>query len=321
MYSFSKIQLTAQEVDTIIKAQFGSQRKLCAFQELKEGLFNAAALLELDDGLKCVIKAAPPADVKVMRYEKDILRAEVESMRLVRAQTSVPIPDILAYDPSRSLLPSEYFLMTYLPGVSFHHLRRDLSAEQQALVQHEMGRLTRAISKITGPAFGLWSQPEPVDVPWRACFLNMVENVLLDGEESGVELPLPYAEIRRRIAANSAVFDEVTTPRLVHWDLWDGNIFVDPVTAKITGLIDFERVLWGDPLIEGIFIDLNPDSQAVQGFGGDVLSSPNQQTRRRLYNTYLYLIMVIECAYRHYETNDQENWVRPQLAEILDSLQ
>ena len=320
MYSFSKIQLTSQVVETIVKAQFGSQRKLCNFLELKEGFFNAAALLELDDGLKCVLKAAPPADVQVLHYEKDILRAEVEAMRLVRAQTSVPIPEILAYDPSRSLLPSKYFLMTFLPGALFHNIRRELNAEQQAQVQREMGRLTRAISEISGPSFGYWAQPEPPGVSWRVCFLNMIDNVLRDGEAAGVDLALPYAEIRQRITAHSAVLDEVTTPRLVHWDLWDGNVFVDPVSAQITGLIDFERVLWGDPLIEAIFGDLKPDSQAVQGFGADVLSSPTQQTRRRLYNAYLFLIMVIECSYRHYATNDQETWVRPLLTQVLDQL-
>ena len=44
--------------------------------------------------------------------------------------------------------------------------------------------------------------------------------------------------------------DEVQSPRLVHWDLWDGNVFVDPATAQITGISDFERSLWGDPLME-----------------------------------------------------------------------
>ena len=46
-----------------------------------------------------------------------------------------------------------------------------------------------------------------------------------------------------------------------------------------------------------------------------------QTTRRKLYNIYLYLIMVIECTYRQYPTQDQENWARGMLANELDKLQ
>ena len=131
MDSFSKIPLSVDIAESIVTAQFGSQRRLVQFQELKEGFFNAAALLVLDDGLKCVLKAAPPAEIKVLRYEKDLMRAEVESMRLVRAQTNVPVPAIYAYDTSRSILPSEYFLMEALHGAPFHKLYDRLTADQR----------------------------------------------------------------------------------------------------------------------------------------------------------------------------------------------
>jgi aminoglycoside phosphotransferase (APT) family kinase protein len=320
MDASSKIKLTQQAMQRIVKAQFGTQRELAAFEELKEGFFNAAALLTLDDGTRMVLKAAPPADIAVLRYEKDILRAEVEAMRLVQARTSIPIPEILAYDVSCRLLPSPYFLMSYVPGTSLHKLQQQLSDDQRTQIRCEMGRITREIGQISGPAFGYWAQPEAPGVSWRTCFTNMVEGVLRDGEAASVQLPLPYDEIRRRMALHSPALDEIITPRLVHWDLWDGNIFVDPLSGKITGLIDFERVLWGDPLIEAIFIDRNPDSQAIAGYGENLLSSPAGQTRRLLYNAYLFLIMVIECYYRHYATNDQENWTRPQLIQVLEQL-
>src|SRR5512142_2061664 len=98
MYSLSKIELSAELTQAAVSSHFGSQRKIKTYEELKEGFFNAAALLELDDGLKCVLKAAPPEAVRVLRYERDIMRAEVESMRLVRTQTAVPVPEIYVFD-------------------------------------------------------------------------------------------------------------------------------------------------------------------------------------------------------------------------------
>jgi hypothetical protein len=51
----------------------------------------------------------------------------------------------------------------------------------------------------------------------------------------------------------------------------------------------------------------------VAGYGMPQPFNPSQQTRRTLYNIYLFLIMVIECTYRNYPTNDQETWARGML--------
>jgi aminoglycoside phosphotransferase (APT) family kinase protein len=245
----------------------------------------------------------------------------VGAMRRVRAESDVPVPNILVYDTSRRLLPSDFFIMEFLPGVPFHHLRGQLSVEEQARVDAEMGRLTRQIGTIHGSSFGYWAQPEKPGVTWRECFARMVEGVLQDGLDMDIDLHLPYEQIRARVQRHLGVLDEIVTPQLVHWDLWDGNIFVDPQTLRITGLIDFERALWGDPLIEGIFINIDPASSAAQGYGAELLSTPQRRMQRLLYNVYLHLIMVVECYFRHYQTQDQENWIRPILDQELAELE
>ncbi len=151
----------------------------------------------------------------------------------------------------------------------------------------------------------------------------MVAGVLADGLALAVPLPLPYPAIAERVAAAAAVLDAVTEPRLVHWDLWDGNIFVDPATRRISGIIDFERSLWGDPLMEATFVFAPPAGLAAftEGYGQTLLAPPAQAQRRTLYNIYLFLIMVIECHYRQYETPDQENWARGRLVTELAQLE
>ena len=320
MDSFSKIPLSVEVARDIVSHHFGAGRKLVAFEELREGYFNAAALLELDDGLKCVLKAAPPAEVKVLRYEKDLMRAEVELMRLVRQRTQVPVPEVYIYDPTRRLLPSEFFLMEFVPGVPFHKLSDQLSEEVQLAVRREMGRMTREMAEITGPAFGYWVQPCQAGASWRDCFADMLRGVLQDGLDAQVDLERPHEEIFRILEKNFAALEEVSTPRLVHWDLWDGNVFVDPQTGRVTGLIDFERALWADPLMEAIFMRPDPPvpgGPGADGYGEPLFIEPAQITRRLLYNAYLYLIMVIECVYRKYPNQNQENWTRPRLRETL----
>lgn len=320
MYSISKIHLSREIAENIATAHFGEQARLCAFTELNEGYYNAAALLELENGLKCVLKAAPPDSLRVLRYEKNIMKAEVKVMRLVKAQTQVPCPKIYAYDTSRRLLESDYFLMEYLPGTPFNLLRRELPAGDQAEIERAMGRMARQIGTITGPAFGYFAQPEPPGTGWKTCFGNMLRSLLLDGWEMGVTLPLPYEALFERLEAHFDVLDGVDTPRLVHWDLWEGNVLVDPVTRRVTGLIDYERALWGDPLMENIFHNLEPGSNFMQGYGAPLLATPEGRMRRLLYNAYFFLVLIIECPFRQYQTNDQENWARPKLEEVLERL-
>ena len=110
------------------------------------------------------------------------------------------------------------------------------------------------------------------------------------------------------------------TPRLVHWDLWDNNVFVDPDTLAVVGLIDFERVLWGDPLMEAQFLGRRAHDDMVDDSGTPLFDQAHAATRRRLYDLYLYLVMTVECAYRNYPTGEIEEVARSCLAAVLDEI-
>ena len=156
---------------------------------------------------------------------------------------------------------------------------------------------------------------------WRQAFLAMLDDLLADGLARRVDLPVDYGTLRAMVGRLAPVLDTVRTPQLVHWDLWDGNIFVDPPSGRITGIIDFERALWGDPLMEFQYRTLELSPAFARGYGQSLLDSPTAVPRRVLYNIYLYLIMLIECAYRDYETDDQERWARQQLTAALKRLE
>jgi len=131
MYALTKTKITLESAQTLIAAHFGGQARIAHFTELTDGMYNAAFLIELTSGEKTVLKVAPPDDVKVLRYEKNIMLAEVEVLRLLAAQTRVPVPQIFAYDTSRSLIDNDYFIMAYISGTSLFKLRPQLSAADQ----------------------------------------------------------------------------------------------------------------------------------------------------------------------------------------------
>ena len=109
MQSLSKTPLNIETARKIVASNLGSAASLTRFEELTEGFYNAAYLLEIDHRQKIVLKIAPPPAVRVLRYEKNILQAEVEALRLVKQQTQMPVPQVYFHDDSFSLLPSPYF--------------------------------------------------------------------------------------------------------------------------------------------------------------------------------------------------------------------
>ena len=320
MFSLSKTLITAEKAQTLVAAAFGPHTPILTFSELTDGFFNSAYAITLADGRQTVLKIAPPPAVRVLRYEHNLMAAEVAALRLVKEQTTVPVPTVYAYDATCTLLLSPYFFMSFVPGTPYHLLRSSLPAASQEQIDRTVGQYLRQMNDLTGTAFAYGAPGSWRESSWRVAFLKMLDNVLADGEEADVVLPRPYAVLRQQLHQLAPALDDVTTPQFVHWDLWDGNIFVDPETHGVTGLIDFERALWGDPLLEAQFRTWQEGSAVAQGYGRPMLTSSAEQQRRLLYNIYLYLIMVIECTYRQYATPDQENWTRPQLTADLARL-
>ena len=144
---------------------------------------------------------------------------------------------------------------------------------------------------------------------------------MADAVDAEVELPLGVDELAALVDRRAGCLDEVDTAHLVHWDLWDPNVFVDADTLEVVGLVDFERVLWGDPLMEAQFLGKREDDSVSGAYGTPLFSAPHAADRRRLYDLYLALVMTVECAYRNYPTDDIEGVARPMLAAAIDELQ
>ena len=312
MQSISKTVLSLDTARTLIAAAFGPEAVISDFQELTEGFFNAAYQVTLGDGERYVLKIAPPRHVPVLRYERSIIHAEVAAIERVASETNVPVPQIYRFDDSGELLDVPYFIMEFLPGVPLHKVRAELTPAEQEEIDADIGRYLRQINDLAGPRFGYLAPGASQHDSWRDAFLQIVADVLADGEALGVSLPRPYERLSEEIARAAGALDEVVTPQLVHWDLWDGNIFFDPESRQITGIIDFERALWADPLMEFQFRTLEEPAGFRAGYERAMLATPGQRARRVLYSLHLYLIKIIECSYRQFETMDQENWAREQ---------
>ncbi|MBX9395348.1 aminoglycoside phosphotransferase family protein [Streptomyces sp. TRM72054] len=285
--------------------------------ELGHGWFNVAYRIRLRDGYEAVLKIAPPSGVEVMTYEQGAMGIELAALDLIGRNTTVPVPQVDFADRSRELCDADWFFMPFVDADNLGIVGPELPAQELAAYKEQVGVANREINSIRGAAFGPLAGPG--DVSWRRVFTGIVEDVLADGERRGVELGWSYDTMREVLAEHAGSLEEVREPRLVEWDLWDGNVMVRD--GKIVCVIDHERAFFGDPLIEvgfaGTQLAAFGDSTAfMRGYGHRPLTE-TEAVRRRLYCLHLMLIMVIETVYRRYTDTQQYDWAREQLTEVM----
>jgi len=70
-------------------------------------------------------------------------------------------------------------------------------------------------------------------------------------------------------------------------DIWSQNILIDE-EANVTGIVDFDRALWGDKEIEFAVLDYCGISEPAfwRGYGTERDLSPEAQLRRLFYLAY-----------------------------------
>ena len=238
-------------------------------------------------------------------------------MEMALEHGGIPIPKMLGYDDSHTICESPYFFMEKLKGSSLHEIKDDFTQEQINDIYKETGRINKEINRIACPCFGYPGQPEFQGKDWYMVFRRMLEAGISDARQGNVDLKIPVDELLRYLEWDKDIFAEVTEPRLVHWDLWDGNIFVSD--GVITGLIDWERCIWGDPLLEVGFRTHSDNPFFQKGYGMKAFTK-SQKRRSLWYDIYLFVLVSLECEYRKYETMDMYQWATHMLVELFKKL-
>ena len=308
MESVTKNKQNQETISKMADKFFGPLKMECC-RELTEGYFNVAYEVCLNNGRKVILKIAPTKETRVMTYEKNIMFSEVEAMKMVGSVDGIPAPDVLGYDDSCTICESPYFFMEKLEGASLNIEKGSLPPDRIEAIRMEVGKINRRINEISCPCFGYPGQPDFQGREWYPVFRKMMEAGIRDAENGNVELRISIDTLRDCLEKDKGLFEEVTEPKLVHWDCWDGNIFVKD--GRITGIIDWERSLWGDPLMEVGFRTYSGRTSFLKGY--NIVLSPNQKRRALWYDIYLLLLMTLECEYRQYETQDVYNWAAQML--------
>jgi aminoglycoside phosphotransferase (APT) family kinase protein len=317
MNSITKSRLSDMQMAAMVKRAFGNSVFPEQISELTDGFFNATWMLKLSNGMKTVLKVSPSRGITVMRYEKNIMDTEVHILNEVCALKSVPVPKVLYYDRSYDNADGAFFFMEFVEGLPLSKARSGLSEKHYKEINAEAGRYAKQIRRIEGRYFGYISQEDKRFASWGDAFFSMMTDLLDDARDMRIELPCSRQKLLRIVNENRDILDEVKTPSLVHKDLWEGNIFVDPATAKITGFIDFERAVYGDALLEPVCGFLLNSEEFMMNYFSKTHLDRGETIRAALYKIYLFLLMVIEYPFRQYPGENCDRWQREQLDSAL----
>lgn len=327
--SKTKTHLTTEEIDVLVLEAFGIT--CVAYEALTDGFYNASYLIRLEDGREVVLKVAPREEVVVMTYEQDIMATEVLFYQLTASETDVLIPEILYYEPAPKLIDSPYYFMTKLEGKALYHVK-DLTPDKRRPIYEALAKDLAKMHGIKGQTFGYRTMEEACrGKSYFDAFMVSFDALIRDCMKVGQALPIEEAIILNLLSKTQPAFDQITRPCMVHFDLWDGNIFVlDKDPLELSGYIDFERGFYGDPAADFCqaagYLNLEDNPWFLELYNQEarkpLVLDQAMKIRMMAYRFYLFLLMYVECFYRDVDGSfeGQKEWVTKELSVIKDDL-
>lgn len=284
------------------------QKRMDSCVELTEGMCNAAYLVKFSDGSKSILKIAPGESTGLLSNEINMMDAEVKAMRIVRNSNLVRVAEVQYYDTSKTICSGAYFFMEVIEGQSFFSVMENMSEEEKRRLYFEIGQAERKLTDICGEKFGLLGDKEHQYTYLFDFVYYLIANVLSDARKKKIAVGVEAGDILARLERDRYVFDAVSGPTLVHWDMWEGNIFVKD--GQISGIIDWERAMWGEAFLDDRFRRHTRNPEFLKGYGQENFSK-EEMCRIYWYDVLLYLTMMTEGAYREYPDDGQYQWTKP----------
>ncbi|MEU9795931.1 aminoglycoside phosphotransferase family protein [Streptomyces sparsogenes] len=277
---------------------------------LSGGTYNTVVRVVFDDHRRWVVKIPPPLSAPGLSHEKELLRGEVAFYTSAATAPDVPVSTVVHSELAPYAAGGPYLISTLCPGRPWNGLSETIRDDERRRLRRELGAVVARLHTVAGTGFGYPAAPlGPSPATWRQTFTAMIHAVLDDADRYRVRLPVSPARVRELLAAAAGVLDDVVRPVLVHFDLWEGNLLLDgePGARALGGVIDGERMFWGDPVADFVSLallgNLEDDADFLAGYeavAGPLRFDASVWLRLALYRVYLYLIMLVEVAPRGY---------------------
>ena len=213
----------------IVKSWAGVSAEPESLVGLEGGSIHTVVLVTCRGGHRAVLKMSP--------HRVDLTyaaqRADLELLR----EVGLPVPRVWACETATLDSPHSYLLMEYMPGTSLADARTKFSPEQSESVQTHLADLVAQLHARTGDHF----RPSAADTKktfadWSTCFADAQSPMLADFHRAAPLPPKSMKLVRRVHDRLADLLAHADKPRLIHGDLWAGNILTDG--SRVTAILD-----------------------------------------------------------------------------------
>ena len=288
--------------DLTIKKMYSSAfNKPCdniRISKLSGGLKNAVYLIE-DGEEKVVLKISSVDETKMITADRNILWWEYEMLKVMK-KLNFPAPKPLYFDGACSICNSPYIFMSYIEGKNYLEVKDQLTEEEKAKIEYNLGVLSHKICSIKTTDYFLPSFPEKKFKDNQEFVKFLFQLLLNDAKTYEVDFSdSTYETIQRIIEEHSASLNNVSNLCLTHTDIWDGNILVN--NGEISGVVDFTDLYYCDELMTFYFhtIDGKTSPEFLKGYNNKELSY-DEKVRIEIYRMYVILKMIVDCKMKQY---------------------
>ena len=240
-----------QTLKELIIKYIPEAKEKVSFRPIPTGKFNRSYYVSTPRG-EFVLRIAPPPGTTLLFYEKDMMRQEPVVHEIVLKKTSVPVPKIIAFDDSFEVVNRMFLIMEKLPGRALSEVA--IANYDEILTQ--VGACLSQIHRIHGEKYGYVGPHKPMDPQdsWCEAFRIMWRKLIDDIQSTGHYSPQEGKALKNLLDSYLEYFERPVPPSLLHMDIWSQNILIDR-EGTLTGIVDWDRALWGDPEIEFAVLD------------------------------------------------------------------
>ncbi len=226
------LALTSEEATRVLGAWLQRPVVCSAVERLKGGMVNSVFRLEFD-------QAPYRAVIKLHSADTDDFEAEAVALRYLRSESTCPVPEVHHNDASGNLLSAAYLLLEHIDGVCLQNV--DLRPDQRRQVDEQLAHILGQLHSIAGPGYGhVHQMGDGLADDWASLFVARLAELRAEPAVVGWLDSDVLAAIDGAIEMAPAILVDVGPPRLVHGDVWEGNIMVREVEGewRIVALLD-----------------------------------------------------------------------------------
>ena len=160
--TITKNKQSVETISNMAEKAFPDKR-IAAVKELTEGMCNVTYDITFEDGSESILKIAAKDRRGNTSNEVNLMQAEVTAMKLASENCSFKVADIQYYDTSNTICDGHYFFMEKLKGDNFAFVREKMSEDAIAIVDTEIGKISRELSQVKNPEFGFLGEDKRYD--------------------------------------------------------------------------------------------------------------------------------------------------------------